>query len=134
MDFRKTIFIFLTNNGGIQIIDVLKTLVNKKGLFREQTNLHHFEKAMSMGVYNSDGGLQGSKTIEHAVIDFYIPFLPLEVKHVEQCIRAEYKHHGWGNVGDDRVKQIMEYIAFDQTQWFSKSGCKTITKKVQANL
>ncbi|CAO1384492.1 unnamed protein product [Diamesa hyperborea] len=134
LDFRKTVFIFLTNNGGKQIIDVLKEQVEKKGLFREQTNLHHFEAAMSRGVYNLEGGLQESKAIEHAVIDFYIPFLPLEVKHVEQCIRAEYKHHGWGNVADDRVKEIMEYIAFDKTQWFSLNGCKTITKKVQANL
>lgn len=134
LDFRKTVFIFLTNNGGKQIIDVLTGLVNKNGLFREEAKLHHFESAMSRGVYNLEGGLQESKTIEHAVIDFYIPFLPLERKHVEQCIRAEYRHHGWGNVADDLVKEVMEYIAFDKSQWYSLSGCKTITKKVQAKL
>ncbi|CAO1407791.1 unnamed protein product [Diamesa serratosioi] len=134
LDFRKTVFIFLTNDGGKNIIDILTGLVNKNGLFREEVKLHHFESAMSLGLYNSEGGLQNSKTIEHAVIDFYIPFLPLEMKHVEQCIKAEFKHHGWSSVGDDLVKEVMEYIAFDKTEWYSLNGCKTITKKVQSRL
>jgi len=37
------------------------------------------------------GGLKKSALIDSHVIDHYIPFLPLEKVHVEQCIEAELK-------------------------------------------
>lgn len=38
------------------------------------------------------GGLKKSHLIDSHIIDHYIPFLPLEKKHVMQCIEAELKH------------------------------------------
>lgn len=38
------------------------------------------------------GGLQKSSIIDSHVIDFFVPFLPLEKVHVEQCIEAELKN------------------------------------------
>lgn len=33
-----------------------------------------------------------SQMIDSHIIDHYVPFLPLEKKHVEQCIEAELRH------------------------------------------
>lgn len=38
------------------------------------------------------GGLKKSRLIDSHIIDHYVPFLPLEKKHVKQCIEAELKH------------------------------------------
>jgi len=38
--------------------------------------------------------LKKSSLIDSHVIDFYIPFLPLEKDHVIQCIEAELKDLG----------------------------------------
>jgi torsin-1 len=52
--------------------------------------LHHFEKICELGAYNIKGGLQNSGPIEAGVIDHFIPFLPLEKRHVEKCIKSEF--------------------------------------------
>jgi len=36
--------------------------------------------------------LKKSAIIDSHVIDHYVPFLPLEKQHVEQCIEAELKN------------------------------------------
>jgi len=38
------------------------------------------------------GGLKKSSIINSHIIDFYVPFLPLEKVHVLQCIEAELKN------------------------------------------
>lgn len=38
------------------------------------------------------GGLKKSSLIDSQIIDHYVPFLPLEKVHVEQCIEAEMKN------------------------------------------
>lgn len=39
------------------------------------------------------GGLQASDLIDHSLIDHFVPFLPLERSHVEQCIKAELEKY-----------------------------------------
>lgn len=133
-DFRKSIFIFLTNYGGDQITKSLYQLVNYVSLYREETRLHHFEGVMKVDVWNQEGGLKESSLIKSAVIDFYIPFLPLERKHVTECIKAEYANLGREYVTDEMVKEIMNYIGFDQHTKFAHTGCKTVYAKVQAEV
>lgn len=90
VDFRKSIFIFLSNHGGVEISDKLYELY-RKNLSREQTTLNNFEEVLELVVFNKEGGLQFSKPIEKSLIDHYIPFLPLEKKHIRQCIDAEFQ-------------------------------------------
>lgn len=94
VDFRKAVFIFLTNTGGVEISDTLLQLYRRKGFHREQAELKSFEHALELSAYNRQGGLQHSKPIESGLIDHYIPFLPLERRHVERCIEAEFGRLG----------------------------------------
>lgn len=91
LDFRKAIFIFLCNNGGVEIANKLHDYYTKDKFRRQDLQMHHFERALEMSVYNREGGLKKSKPIESGLIDHYIPFLPLEKEHVIGCIEAELK-------------------------------------------
>lgn len=131
-DFRKAIFIFLTNYGGDEIMKILYTMTMKKGLFRHETKLHHFEEVNKVGVYNREGGLKESSLVKSALIDFYIPFLPLEEKHVVQCIKAEYDNFGRSRVTKEMVDEILNYIGFNDVTRFAETGCKSVHPKVKA--
>lgn len=131
-DFKKSIFIFLTNYGGDQITKALYQLVNYKGLYRDETKLHHFESIVKVDAWNQEGGLKESSLIRSAVIDFYLPFLPLEQRHVIECIKSEYVNFGREYITDEMVKEIMNYIGFSDHTKYAHTGCKTVYAKVQA--
>lgn len=131
-DFRKSVFIFLTNYGGEDITKVLYQLTNKKMIYRHETKLHHFEDINKIGVYNREGGLKDSALIKSAVIDFYLPFLPLEEKHVIQCIKTEYENFGRSFVNQEMIDEILNYIGFHPVTKYANTGCKTISPKVRA--
>lgn len=131
-NFHKSVFIFLTNFGGEEITKVLYQLTVKQNIYRHKTELHHFEDINKIGVYNRKGGLKDSALIKAAVIDFYLPFLPLEEKHVVQCIRTEYEKFGRPFVNQDMINEILNYIGFNSVTKFANTGCKTIHPKVKA--
>lgn len=131
-DFRRAIFIFLTNYGGEEITKVLYQLTVKKGLYRHETKLHHFEDISKVGVYNKAGGLKESRLIKSAVIDFYLPFLPLEQKHIVECIKAEFANFGRQFTTPEMIDEIMNYIGFNTQTNYAFTGCKTIHPKVRA--
>jgi torsin-1 len=131
-DFKRAMFIFLTNYGGEEITKVLYQLTTKKGLYRHETKLHHFEEISKIGVYNRQGGLKESRLISSAVIDFYLPFLPLEEKHVIECIIAEFKKFNRPFVSQEMIDEIMNYIGFNSVTKYANTGCKTIHPKVRA--
>lgn len=131
-DFRRAMFIFLTNYGGEEITKLFYQLTNKQGLYRHETKLHHFEDISKIGVSNREGGLQESSLIKSAVIDFYLPFLPLEEKHIVQCIKAEFENFGRSYVTQEMIDEIMNYIGFNPVTKYANTGCKTIHPKVRA--
>ncbi|CAO1394590.1 unnamed protein product [Diamesa tonsa] len=133
LSFVKAIFIFISNDGGEDISKVLNNL-EEKGTKRENTKQTHFQTVIEDGAYYRKGGFQNSRAIDNAVIDYFIPFLPLEEKHVRQCIRAEFKENGHNDVSENAVNNVLDYIAFDAKKKFAKSGCKQITKKVRTEL
>lgn len=103
LDGSKAIFIFLSNLAGVQISDQLAKML-KNGELRENIKLSSFEQILQKASYNLDGGFKKAGLIEQHVIDHYIPFLPLEKHHVQQCISAEFLK--WGRTPQ---KQEIEY-------------------------
>lgn len=89
VDFRQAIFIFLTNAGGMQIANMLHD-IKESGIYRDATTIKDFEFIAEIAAFN-DGGLKEASIITSGLIDHYIPFLPLEKNHIEDCVRAEYK-------------------------------------------
>lgn len=90
IDFRQAIFIFLTNAGGIEIGNALDGLMSN-GKYREQTKIQDFEKIAETAAFNLNGGLKKASLITSGLIDHFLPFLPLERRHIANCVRAEYR-------------------------------------------
>lgn len=40
------------------------------------------------------GGFHKSEVIQQYVVDYYVPFLPLEIEHVRKCIEDAFKEKG----------------------------------------
>lgn len=92
VDFRKAIFIFLSNAGGGEISDALANIM--KGKYREQTGIQDFEQIAEMAAFNVKGGLKSASMITSSLIDHFLPFLPMEKRHVIQCVQAEFRKLG----------------------------------------
>lgn len=93
VDFRKAIFIFLSNAGGTEISNVLEDQM-AQGKYREQTEIQDFEHILEAAAYNVKGGLKNAGIITSSLIDHFMPFLPLEKRHVEKCVRKEFERLG----------------------------------------
>lgn len=131
-DFSKAIFIFLSNSAGVEIARKLKSITDV-GRWRDETKLQDFESIAEMGAYNVFGGLYRSGIIESHVIDHFVPFLPLEPRHVEQCIKTEFNLFCHSAATDEKIKEILKMaMTFDETGIYSNNGCKRISKKVEA--
>jgi len=130
VDYRRNIFIFLSNTGGKEITEsALATW--KAGRERQQIAFKDLEPLIAAGAFNEQGGLQYSRMIEKSLVDVFVPFLPLERQHVKICIRNELKRRG---IVEE--EQVVERVAEELTYWpkelnlYSSSGCKRIAQKI----
>ena len=88
IDFRRSIFVFLSNTGGREITDIAYKFW-KDGKTRESITYVDLENLIRNGAFNEKGGLHKSNVVERHLVDFYVPFLPLERIHVKQCIEFQ---------------------------------------------
>lgn len=125
---NKSIFIFLTNTGSSAIE---KQLLKKmsEGVTRESTTLQDFEKLIINDTHNHSGGLFESLLIDSDAIDFYIPFLPLERRHVKYCIREAFEEI-IVTPTKALVDKVFEELRFgpEPEAFFSNSGCKRVAQ------
>ncbi|KAM4696913.1 torsin-1A-like [Rhinophrynus dorsalis] len=135
VSYRKSIFIFLSNAGGDlitrKVLDFWRT-----GKRREDLQLKDFETVLSVGIFNSNNsGFWHSNLIDKNLIDFFVPFLPLEYKHVKKCVMAELQQRGY--MADEelasKVAKDLTYFPKDE-KIFSDKGCKTVSAKLDLHL
>lgn len=150
VDFRKAIFIFLSNAGGAEISKALEDQMSG-GKYREQTGIHDFERILEAAAYNVEGGLKNAGIITSSLIDHFVPFLPLEKRHIEKCVRKEFERLGkvpteeqveWvefhftinASIFDGLISfTFHRFVATNYASYFgkfSKYGCKRLNKKV----
>ncbi|XP_072287314.1 torsin-1A [Pyxicephalus adspersus] len=132
VSYRKAIFIFLSNAGG-EYISELALDFWKKGKKREDIKLNDVEHHLSLYAFNSkDGGLWHSSLIAKNLIDFFVPFLPMEFEHVKMCVRAELQQRGF-IVDEDIVITVAKEMTFypKEEKIYSVKGCKTVSSKLQ---
>jgi len=131
VDFRKAIFIFLSNTGANIIAEKLLAMW-EKGTKREDIKLKDFEDVIRKGAFNEKGGFHKSESIESNLIDHYVPFLPLEESHVRQCIQAEFRNRGVKFPPEEHIKEVLKYTTYgpESHKLFSNAGCKRISSKV----
>lgn len=131
LDYRKTTFIFLSNTAGLKIN---KHAVEQweKGRRREEITLKEIEDAINLASFNLHGGLWHSRLIEKNLITAFVPFLPMEKRHVKECIRADLKAKNYTRTNDhilDRVLSELQYFP-KESELFSTTGCKRVPQKV----
>nr|KAG5707781.1 hypothetical protein BaRGS_015941 [Batillaria attramentaria] len=144
VDYRRAIFIFLSNAGGSAITEyVLQRW--RDGAKREDIKLSEVEKILARAAINSDteelfaGGLWHSELISKHLVTAFIPFLPLPRKSVRQCVRdmflakGYYPKEGMGKKGlEEKMDEVMEELTFypEEEKLFSVTGCKRVAEKV----
>lgn len=52
VDIRRSIFIFIGNTAGREIAQTFEKLTNSHGLYRDETQLHHFEEIAKLAAFN----------------------------------------------------------------------------------
>uniref|UniRef100_A0A672NXZ8 Torsin family 1 like 3 n=1 Tax=Sinocyclocheilus grahami TaxID=75366 RepID=A0A672NXZ8_SINGR len=79
----------------------------------------------------SAGGFSHSSLINKHLIDHYVPFLPLELKHVRQCVMAEMVHLNMTQDSDlaDEVARDMPYYP-EEERIYAFKGCKSVRQKL----
>ncbi|XP_078490864.1 torsin-1A-like [Ciona intestinalis] len=131
VDYRKTIFIFLSNTGGKEINKKCYDTW-QKGNSRRDIKLSDMEEVLEQVAFNEKSGLKNSGVVEKNLIDHFVPFFPLERDHVESCVMDEVRRLNARRFTSGQMQEIM-----DELQWmpkavrlYSKSGCKKIAQKV----
>ncbi|KAM3873855.1 torsin family 1 [Diretmus argenteus] len=131
VSYRKAFFIFLSNAGGENIIQTtLKSW--RAGRHRHELELKDFETLISLAVFNNkQSGFRHSSLIDKNLVDFFVPFLPLEHEHVVECVKAEMLAQDMPPDPDVANEVARELISFPKSEpVFSAKGCKTIRGKI----
>lgn len=131
VDFRNSIFIFISNTGGKEIADNLLDLY-VEGVKRSDVEFYHFEPTIRRTAYHQ-GGFEKSITIAQHLIDHYIPFLPLEQHHIELCALAEFRAHGILQPTKEMLDDALSVITYGPTESqpiFANNGCKRFTRHI----
>ncbi|XP_036272031.1 torsin-1B isoform X2 [Pipistrellus kuhlii] len=131
VSYGKAVFIFLSNAGG-DLITQTALEFWRAGRKREDIQLKDLEPVLSVGVFNNKhSGLWRSGLIDRNLIDYFIPFLPLEYSHVKMCVRAELRARG-AAVDEDVVTRVAEEMTFfpKDEKIYSDRGCKTVQSRL----
>lgn len=135
VNYRKAIFLFLSNTAGIEITK--QTLdVFHEGKERESIELKDMERIVTTSAVNTKtSGFYHSDVLLRHMMTAYIPFLPLERKHVRQCIKdyllAKKYYKNYGEIQEEKVREIAEQLQYypEEEQLFSTTGCKRVPEK-----
>lgn len=77
------------------------------------------------------GGLWHTSLINKNLVDFFVPFLPLEYRHVVQCAMAEMEARGLEPDLDVANQVAGDLVYFPKSErLFAAKGCKTIESKL----
>lgn len=126
---KNMVFIFLSNSGGEAINQhVLKHILD--GKLRESLTLKELE-VIFHDIAKKIPNIWFADLLKLEVIDYLVPFLPLERTHLKQCIRRELAKKGY-NVKESFVTEIADQMDYfpESHQFFSVSGCKKVSSRV----
>ncbi|XP_054854456.1 prosalusin [Eublepharis macularius] len=130
-NYRKAIFIFISNAGGEQINQITLDLwrIRKD---REEIILQDLEASILEAVFeNPRNGFWKSGIIEQHLIDLLVPFLPLKQHHVKQCVANELASQGL-QAQPDVIQAVSESIPYfpEEEKVFSSTGCKMVASRI----
>jgi hypothetical protein len=136
--FRKSVFIFLSNSAAKDIAQLTLSF-DKQKIDRNDFELKLFQSEIQNSIYHNkeenERGMWHASIIDSYLIDFYVPFLPLEREHVRSCIRAEFKNYNLKyknniqyDLSEDDLNQIADEHVYEPPNYkkYSSSGCKRV--------
>ncbi|XP_073731611.1 torsin-1A-like [Misgurnus anguillicaudatus] len=135
VSYRNAIFIFLSNAGG-NVINKITLDWQREGQKREnlQMNSMEMETQILQNIFNDESsGFWRSSIIDRHLVDHFIPFLPLDLKHVRQCVLAEMVNM---NISIAQYPDLAERVAREmpffppEEKIFSIKGCKSVRQKL----
>ncbi|XP_011479802.1 torsin-1A-like isoform X2 [Oryzias latipes] len=135
VSYRKSIFIFLSNAGGEIIVQTALDFWRARR-DRKEIDLKDLKTSVSLSIFNNDQSDSFCTTfIYENLVDFFVPFLPLDYSHVVQCAMADMKtrtSEGEGPPDLNVAKQVAhDWLYFPkQERVFAVKGCKTIESKL----
>ena len=131
VDYRHNIFIFLSNTGGREITGIARDTWNSgkkrevsgsndssslrlryKNIKSQDITLTDLEPLVADGAFNEVGGLQYSRMIEKSLVDVFVPFLPLERRHVKICIRNEFERRNVLDWTERMVDEVADQLVY----------------------
>jgi len=130
VNFRKAIYVFLSNTGGREITSETVRFW-KEGQAREDITYNHLEQLVNQGAFNELGGLHRSAVIDSSLIDVYVPFLPLERRHIRQCVEKEGRERNI-TIGEVEAEKIVNSLTYwpAESRLYSTTGCKRVANKI----
>ncbi|XP_057175561.1 torsin-1A-like isoform X2 [Triplophysa rosa] len=131
VSFNHAIFLFLSQAGANMINEVALDSW-RKGKERDQMNTQRMETLLYQGIFNDkNSGFWHSSLIDEHLVDHFVPFLPLERKHLKQCVLAEMTSLNITHDYDvmDSVLKDMPFFPPEE-EAFSLKGCKTLHNKL----
>lgn len=137
IDYTRAIFVLQSNLCKAEINAAVDEHL-RAGKDREELSVRTMENVLRACVKRSSEGISGLYR-KHVVQ--YIPFLPLERKHVMQCIesylhevRDAGSHRKWKSLSWSL--DVVDFLAdqMDMVGEFSLTGCKTAQQKVNTHV
>lgn len=79
----------------------------------------------------SDSSFGSSRLVKENLIDLFVPFLPLEYRHVRLCVRDAFLSQDlpYTEAALDEIAKMMTYVP-EEERLFSSQGCKSISQRI----
>ena len=81
-------------------------------MISQDITLTDLEPLVADGAFNEVGGLQYSRMIEKSLVDVFVPFLPLERRHVKTCIRNEFERRNVFDWTESQVDDVADQLVY----------------------
>ncbi|KAM6048131.1 LOW QUALITY PROTEIN: torsin-1A-like [Chlamydotis macqueenii] len=133
--YGKVIFIFLNNAGRDKITEIGLDYWRRLKR-REDIPVKELQSVLSEAFFrNRNSGFLHGKLIQKKLIDYFIPFLPLEYKHVGECVREELlmqRHPEDEGLTAEIASAMTDYPSEDRL--CSRKGCKAVASRVTLSI
>lgn len=82
-------------------------------------------------LFAAENGYAHSHLLEENLVDFFVPFLPLEYHHVKLCARDAFLARGlpYTEAALDEVASMMVFVPKEE-KLFSAQGCKSVSQRI----
>ncbi|XP_069835437.1 torsin-3A [Dendropsophus ebraccatus] len=126
----RSIFIFLSGIGASKINEVALNFW-RAGCHREEITLDDLDRPLRAAIHQSKDQFLTHHLWTQDLIDEFVPFLPLERRHVKLCARDAIEARGlpYSEGALESVIQELHFVPKEE-KIFSAQGCKQVAQRI----